>query len=304
MNRRKLLGGLSALIGTGLLAAALVPAQASATPTPSAVAGGCLLQLGSITAGGDHNVNWISSAPPASALVSQGPKDLFPDGQAWLAGSLAYQDYTGDTVRRTGYVVIGQELFATSYFATSGKLIQELEKTKIGGGWYQNGPRYLEESRYSGSTTGHTYSLYGDTLNRWNVNAGTWSAHATYAGFGAVKTMALISQTATYDTFLANMTGGSLYTIRVPKTGAPVVKLVRSSTWQGFETLVAEKCGTQSTLLLGIDKDTQSGYLYAVSHATGTSTVIKGLGKVPTTFADPTYFRYHPEEGGGDLFGE
>jgi len=25
---------------------------------------------------------------------------------------------------------------------------------------------------------------------------------------------------------------------------------------------------------------------------------------MPTTFADPTYFRYHPEEHGGDLFGE
>jgi hypothetical protein len=46
-------------------------------------------------------------------------------------------------------------------------------------------------------------------------------------------------------------------------------------------------------LLLGIDKDTRNGYLYAVSHANGTATVIKGLGKVPTTFTDKTYFRYH-----------
>jgi hypothetical protein len=51
-------------------------------------------------------------------------------------------------------------------------------------------------------------------------------------------------------------------------------------------------------LLLGIDKDTRTGYLYAVSHANGTATVIKGLGKVPTTFTDKTYFRYQPRRLG------
>ena len=71
----------------------------------------------------------------------------------------------------------------------------------------------------------------------------------------------------------------------------PVVKAVRTSTWQGFETL-AERCGQYGVLLLGIDKDTSSGYLYAVGHANGTSTVIKGLGKVPTTLSDPVYFRW------------
>jgi hypothetical protein len=47
-------------------------------------------------------------------------------------------------------------------------------------------------------------------------------------------------------------------------------------------------------VLLGIDKDTGTGYLYAVSHANGAATVIKGLGKVPTTFpAEDSYFRYY-----------
>jgi hypothetical protein len=106
--------------------------------------------------------------------------------------------------------------------------------------------------------------------------------------------MALISQTATYDTFLANTRGGALYTIRLPRTSAmkPVVKRVRDSTWQGFDALIAEKCGQYGTLLLGIDKDTQSGYLYAVGHANGTATVIQGLGKVPATFPDPVNFRH------------
>jgi hypothetical protein len=82
-----------------------------------------------------------------------------------------------------------------------------------------------------------------------------------------------------------------------------VVKKVRSATWQGFEFLVAEKCGSQSTLLAAIDKDSGSAYLYAVGHANGTATVIKGLGKVPGNFTDPVYY-LHTAEGNAPLFGE
>jgi hypothetical protein len=46
------------------------------------------------------------------------------------------------------------------------------------------------------------------------------------------------------------------------------------------------------TVLLGIDKDTGSGYLYAVGHANGTATVINSLGKVNGTFPDPVYLRW------------
>jgi hypothetical protein len=117
-----------------------------------------------------------------------------------------------------------------------------------------------------------------------------------------IKTMTLISQTRTYDTFLANTAAGGLYTVRVPTTSplVPVVKLVRASTWQGFETMISARCGRQSTLLLGVDKETGSGYLYAVSKAAGTSTLIQGLGKVTGNFNDPFYarkFQDTPEEG-------
>ena len=85
----------------------------------------------------------------------------------------------------------------------------------------------------------------------------------------------------------------------------PIVKRVRSSTWQAFDTFIAEKCGNYGTLLLAIDKDTHSAYLYAVGHANGPTTVIKGLGKVPTTFTDPLYFRHTAEPGTAPLlFGE
>jgi hypothetical protein len=72
----------------------------------------------------------------------------------------------------------------------------------------------------------------------------------------------------------------------------PVVTRVRTTTWQVFESLAAARCGNPGSLLLGIDKNTASGYLYAVGHANGVSTVIKGLGKVPLAFGDPVDFRW------------
>jgi hypothetical protein len=74
----------------------------------------------------------------------------------------------------------------------------------------------------------------------------------------------------------------------------PVLKKVRGTTWQGFEALQGQRCGANGTILLGIDHDTNTSYLYALGHATGGSTVIKALGKVPAsyTFPGPVYFRW------------
>ncbi len=72
----------------------------------------------------------------------------------------------------------------------------------------------------------------------------------------------------------------------------PVVKALRPKTWGSFERLLTARCGNNGTLLLAIDKDLRAGYLYAVGHANGTATVIKSLGKVPTTFDDRTDFSW------------
>ncbi|MFG1812385.1 hypothetical protein ACGFIF_01350 [Kribbella sp. NPDC049174] len=110
----------------------------------------------------------------------------------------------------------------------------------------------------------------------------------------------------TYETFLMNTRGGALYTVRIPTTSPmkPIVKVVRSSTWQGFESLTAQKCGQYGVLLLGIGKDTGAGYLYAFGHANGTGAVIKGLGRVPSTFDDPVYFRWGVISVLDPIFGE
>jgi hypothetical protein len=297
------------VLGTALLGATLVPGPADAAArSTETVAGGCGLSAGSITAGGDHRIQKVSSAPPAASTPIVGPQNLFPDGQAWLAGTLESTPVASGGEARREYVVIGYEMFATSYrtdASGTGLYPGSFSKTKIGGGWYRGGARYFEESKYSdsGYQRTNTYGLFGDHIRRWTIDSG-WRDYTFYEGFDAVKTMVLISQTRTYDTFLANLKSGSLYTIRIPTgRGAPVVTKVRAATWQVFETMIAEKCGSQSTLLLGIDQDTKAGYLYAVSHADGAATVIKGLGKVPTTFPDTTYFRYRTK-GSGNLFGE
>jgi hypothetical protein len=128
------------------------------------------------------------------------------------------------------------------------------------------------------------------TLVRWTNG---WKTVSSYPGLAAVKTMTLISQTASYDTFLANTSGGALYTIHVPLIGAAVVTKIRTSGWQTFDTLVAEKCGKQGTLLTAIDTQTGTAHLYAVGHANGTATAINSLGKITGRFADPVQFRYN-----------
>jgi hypothetical protein len=302
--------GTAGVLGGLLVAAAFAPGQASAAPsTATSVTGGCALEVASVNASGDQHVQRLTSAPPSQVRDSAGPLNLYPDGKALLAGAMDYIPLPSGGELRRSYTVIGQEMFNASYqtSASGGLLNGTFKKTKVGGGWYV-GPgsnnRYFEQSTYSepGFQRYNTYYLSGDNIYRWTTGNG-WQNKTYFEGFGGVKTMTLISQAKTYDTFLANGRGGALWTIRIPVKGAPIVKKVRTATWQVFETLIAEKCGSQSTLLLGIDQDTKTGYLYAVSHATGATTVIKGLGKVPATFASQTYSRHFPGET-GNLNGE
>lgn len=300
MTGRRIAAG---ALGAAMAAAVLVPGQAQATAGRASAA--CSMTLGTVTVQGDHKFQRITANSPVTASPPRvGPKALFPVDQVRLATSVAWEPDPPSGMLKSGYVRIVNDLYRFRYAidTVTGELDPaSYQKTKVGGGWIHQ--TYVERS------TSHTYALQGDVITRWTVEGSAWRYRTTYGGFSAVKTMALISQTATYDTFLANTRGGALYTIRIPVAGKPVVKKVRTSTWQTFETLVAEKCGVQSTLLLGIDKDTRRGYLYAVSHANGPATVIKGLGRVGDQLAAPedkTYFRYYPgsAEAGAQLYGE
>jgi hypothetical protein len=289
---------MSRILGTTtaalLLAAGLMPGTAAATPSGTA-AGGCPVAVGSVTAGGDHREQGVFAGTPPTAPAGRIlGHDVYPDGAVRISSSISRGDDGISIAFVSGVSVLGDALYSTSYSTGEDGVIDGGIK-RIGSGW---GPFVaIDEGVYFDKVLrDNTYGLRNDgTLFRWTVDSkGVWRNKVSAPGFASVKSMALISSTKTYDTFLANTRGGALYTIHIP-AGAPmkpIVKQVRSSTWQGFETLLAQQCGQYGTVLLGIDRDTHAGYLYAVGHATGTTTVIRSLGKVPATFADPVYFHF------------
>ncbi|MFF0270984.1 hypothetical protein [Kribbella sp. NPDC004536] len=296
------------LAAGALLTGALVTTSAGAAPAATTAA--CSLRLGSVTPGGDHTLQTITAAPSASTRLL-GPANLYPDGQAHLPTAVRTELVVPAGQERTGLVAIGPRMYATSYLTdgTGTSVVPgTVKQTLIGGGW-DDLHKYVELSRSGagGIVRSNVYALINQftdgLIARWTVTPSGWKYYTTFGGFKSVKTMVLIGQGSTYDLFLATTNGGALYTVKVPTgAGKPLVTKIRTSTWQGFETLIAEKCGSYGTLLLGIDKDTGTGYLYAVGHANGTATVIKGLGKVPTTFpASDSYFRFY--DGGTVLNG-
>jgi hypothetical protein len=287
------------LLGVVMAAGALVqaaPASAGTTDVPF-----CQMVLGSTTAGGDLILRGLYGVvPPGASTSTWGGKDLMPDNQLRVASGIGIQVNAAQTAEsRRQYVVLNSTLNLLTYDVKdlSGDVDPaSVKRTPVGGGW--GDVRYLENSRYNvGSklVRNSAYAVLGDTILRWTVDGTSFTRKQTYTGFSAVKTMALISQTATYDTFLANTRAGALYTIRIPVTGKPVVKVVRRSTWQGFEALVANNCHGTGTILLGVDKETGAPYLYTLGHANGTATVITALGKVPRTFAEVAYSRFYDD---------
>lgn len=299
----------AAALVTGVLAVA--PGEALAADTTATAA--CKIEVGSVTAARGHTDRVITAGSPATVQEKPSYPDIYPEGLPRMSSAVANGLVLPSPGRMYfGHVVIGSGLYSGYYIVKENGEIdpEQHHNFRVGGGWAD--ATFLETS-YPYDTDPwalvNHYALRADgTLTRWDDKGGFgWTNPQSAGGFAAVKTMALLSQTATYDTFLATTRGGALYTIRLPLTSPmkPIVKQVRSSTWQGFEALVLTKCGVYGSLLLGIDKDTGSGYLYAVGHANGTSTVIQGLGKVPATFTDPVYFRHILEPGKEPLlFGE
>lgn len=301
MNGLRVIG----VAGAALLVGGLMAGTAAAAP--KAVAGACQVDLGSVTAAGDHRSQVFSATvPPSRTIDKTVGRGVYPAGHAWRSGPmLADPNAGGPDV--SGHVVLGAGMYSSRYSASpDGEEIFSSSLQRIGGGW--GAFITYDESVYEDASFSrtHEYGLRSDgLLHRWTLDSkGVWRNLTTYPGFGAVRTMALISKTRTYDTFLANTRGGALYTIHIPTTSPmkPVVKVVRSSTWQAFDSLVAAGCGQYGVLLLGIDKDTSSGHMYAVGHANGTATVIQSRGRIPATLFDPVYF--HWTSPIAPLFGE
>jgi hypothetical protein len=301
---------LGTLAAAAVVAATLVPtAPASAT-----VAVSCYLSASSVTAAGDHNNVAVASTTPPKATGQALGRGAFAPGQVKVMATMSVlidQGPDGSEYDVFGYVIVGDALYQAAYAAHGDGIIDNPPAglRRIGGGW--GNFTMVEEAEYQGPTQAgisrwNVYGLRSDgVLFRWSVSSkGVWRSTGSASGFSSVKSMTLISKSATYDTFLANTRSGALYTIHIPLSAPmkPVVKQVRTRTWQGFETLLAQKCGVYGTVLLGIDKDTDSAYLYAVGRFTGATTAIQSLGKVPATFPDNVYARL--KDPGAPLNGE
>ncbi len=307
---RKVRGG-ATLFGVALLAGGLVAgpadaktdAQAGTTKTSAA----CKQAVGAVTAGGAVAGFGVTAGSPPSRSAGGEVPGLYPAGAAKLSGSYTTTPMTNGSVGNRGHVVLGTSMYKSSWTLNADGVLDpaSVELYKVGGGWdaytsFVNSALPPSAGRPLGRQT--HYGLRKDgTLFRWDIHYNQyWMYVKSAAGFSSVKTMTLISQTTTYDTLLAITHGGALYTIRVPLTSPlkPVVKKVRASTWGAFDQLIATRCGQAGTLLLAVDKDLQAGYLYAVGHANGASTVIQGLGKVTGgAFNAPLYFRKASEPG-------
>jgi hypothetical protein len=300
----KLRTTLTLLAAAGLAAAGATTAGAA----PASSTASCGLSLGSVTAGGDQTLQRLTaSTPPAAGARSVVP-NVYSDGAVRMIGSLV-NEATPTGSSRHGRVVLGDTMYQHWLELDKAGKVTSSELARIGGGWSKFVDH--ETSMFNDDPTHprtYEYGLRSDgVLFRWVVGGdGRWKAYGSAPGFASVKSMTLISKTAAYDTFLANTRGGALYTIRIPVNSQmrPIVTKVRSATWQGFESLVAGQCGNYGTVVVGIDKDTKSAYLYTFGHADGTKTSITGHGKVPGTFADPSYFRWAPPVKSDWLFGE
>ena len=296
-----------AAAAAGMVATGTTTATA-ATAGPAASTAGCALNLGSVTAGGDQTMQRLTGVTPPTAGARSVVPNLYADGAVRMSASFVNEP-TAAGSSRYGRVVLGDAMYQHWIELDKSGKVTSSKLARIGGGWSTFVDH--ETSTFNDDPTHprtYEYALRSDgVLFRWVVgDTGGWKAYGSAPGFAAVKSMTLISKAAAYDTFLANTRGGALYTIRIPVNTAmrPVVTKVRAGTWQGFETLVASRCGNYGTVVVGIDKDTKSAYLYTFGHADGAKTSITGHGKVPGTFGAANYFRFAPPVKSDWLFGE
>ena len=283
----------SSLAGAVALTAAVFVPSAHAAGS-AATGASCSLAPGSVLDSGTQDNGGITVGYPARSVGLPGPVfGVFAPGAVRFSTTFT-SEASNLGATNDGWVVQGDSLYYRLYsIDTMNEFVPGLPNVtqRIGGGW--SNFTAVEVSRTTARTT--AYGLRSDgTLFRWSVIGSGWRSAGSATGFAAVKSMALISKTATYDTFLANTRGGALYTIHIPTAGPmkPIVKTVRTKTWQGFEKLLASKCGNYGTLLVGIDKDTKTAHWYAVGRANGTATVINHVSSAAGRYGAPVYFRW------------
>jgi hypothetical protein len=293
-----------ALAGAGLIASAAASAPAAATgqadPKPrffsksgltktmssSATSEACGTSVGVPTAAGTMQEIDVTAGKPPTSFSWDSFKYVSSRADAtWYAAF----NSTGTQFYFYGLLLQGGNLYRhTTYLPADETKPWVPTFKKVGPGWTTF--KSIATSNYSVAAPRHAY-LYGlntnGSLYRYAMIGAGFKSLGSFGGFRGFKAMTVISETATYDTLLMTTNAGALYTIRIPVTASakPVVKLIRSTGWSAYESLVVQGCGTRGgSLVVGVDHDTDSGYQYAFSKANGTATAITSYGKVPAVF--------------------
>ncbi|MGW6283080.1 hypothetical protein [Kribbella sp. NPDC055071] len=258
--------------------AALAARHIAEARTQSSAAAECIQSVGWVNAAAQQTEAYVTPGKPPSAVAY--PPIPFV-GMRSSASWYIVVNSTGTTAYETGLFLQGSNLYRVTNYLSTERLIF----SKVGTGW--GSFKTIATSNYTVAKPRHTY-LYGlnsdGNVYRYAVNGNTFKALGKFGGFAKFKTMTVIAENPSYDTLLMTTNAGALYTIRIPVTATakPVVKLIRSGGWQNFESLLVESCGFKGGLLItAIDRDTKTGYQYAMSKATGATTQLTGYGKIP-----------------------
>lgn len=220
---------------------------------------------------------WPSAFP---TLITNGRRDEsgIPGGQYWTS--------TFYTVRVTGVLELTSVLRDSTGTSST--------HTAVGRGWGSVTDLVWADQPSTG-TPGTLLFAKGDAgLYRYTVDASGRPRSAGFVhGFDSVRGLTLLRATDTETVLLANLSGGSLYTITVPAGGTfrTTVARVRASTWGALDVLVSSSTGAgRPVLLTGVDRDTQKAYSYTVGAPRGSATRITGLGQRAGTY--PVNLRY------------
>lgn len=283
-----------AMAGVGLLAASVVSAPATADTTDSKpwadrtkqtnttkAGGACLVSTAFPSAAGTVAEADVMAGRPAQGLQYDAFKFVGTRANAtwYLASNAALTQFY-----YYGLLLQGGNLYRHTTYIYEDNRAPLATFKKVGSGWTSF--KTIATSNLNTYNARHQF-LYGlnsnGSLYRYSIVGAGIKSYGSFPGFKGFKTMTVISETATYDTLLMTTTAGALWTVRIPTAAStkPILKRIRSGGWQNFESLVVENCGNRGGLLIvGVDNNTQTGTLYAMSKANGAATALTGYGPI------------------------
>lgn len=295
-----------AAAGIGMFAAtvASIPASAAGQGDPSAYTKtvqartSTTLHTKAAAVACDTWVGYNTPTPGINSTIVTAPRTVDELGEFGFVGIrtsaswYAAANASGSQLYLYGLFLQGGNLYRHVTYVTNTGQVPTYKK--IGSGWTSF--KTIATSNYSVAKPVHSY-LYGLNTNgnlyRYSQTAGVFRSLGYFPGFKSFKAMTVVAENASYDTLLMTTNAGALWTVRIPTAAStkPALKLVRSTGFSAYESLIAYGCGTRGgSLVTGVDNDTDSGVQYAMSKFTGSTTAITNYGKIATVFPGTTAF--------------